>query len=313
MGAPATASPEGPVLRLGVVSDLHLVAGSAAPTVWNNPVWRGEAAGLLAEALAWLAPRADAVALLGDLADAPDQAAYARLADLLAAVDLPIYAVLGNHDLPRDFGPAAAADLAAAGVRLLDFGGPARVGPFTVLSTPLRRVGSSFAQDVPTCWAVPEDDAVRPPAGSAPLIWAGHLPAISLRSKVEACRWLYAGDLVNRLAVLEALRAYPGPVLALGGHLHVRAHAIDDNVLQLVSGALAEAPREAAVVTLAPSGPGGWTVTRRCRSFAHGHERELGAALDRQQTTFVWRRGRWDEHRPAPAAPAGPKPNLDPR
>lgn len=78
-------------LLLVQISDPHLGA-----------TWAGAdpAAGLKAavESIRGLRPRADAVLLSGDLADHAADAEYEQLLELLAPLELPLYAMAGNHD-----------------------------------------------------------------------------------------------------------------------------------------------------------------------------------------------------------------------
>jgi uncharacterized protein len=72
------------------------------------------------DAFADLQGRADLVLLAGDLTThgEPEQAAV--LAEAVRSVDLPVYAVLGNHDVHADRGGEVARRLADAGVNVLD-------------------------------------------------------------------------------------------------------------------------------------------------------------------------------------------------
>ncbi|MDR2378569.1 MAG: metallophosphoesterase [Bifidobacteriaceae bacterium] len=293
--------PEDVGLRLGVLSDIHLADPGAEPTAFNNPVRRGESEQFLRAALDWLTPRVDALVLLGDLADEPRAASYRRLARALAGAAQPVFALLGNHDLPNN--PAAPAPAFAALAGVAEFPGRTRLGRHVLTSGPLARQGEAFRQFA-ALPAPPVSPDAAPPDGADLLIWAAHFPALSLRAQISRCDWLYAGDLANRAEVAHTLAHWPGPVLALSGHLHVRAHAISGNTLQLVCGALAEAPCEAAVVEVAPARRG-LRVARWCRTFAPARraEFELGATLDRQFSAFRWERGRWRTARPTPLAP----------
>jgi hypothetical protein len=300
-------------VRLGVVTDPHIADEGAAPSFFNGPVRRGQADELLGAALDWLAPRVDALVLLGDLADAPAERHYHRLAEHLDSFGPPVFAILGNHDLPPGQGSPPALSALGGAVRFL---GREPLGRHRLTSSPLRREGEGFVQVVPFGsdeWRGGPRDVGPSPAAGDLLIWAGHFPVVSLRPKIEACGWEHAGDLDNRDQVLGALTRQAGPILALTGHLHVRAHAISGNVLQLACASLAEAPHDAAVIEIAERG-GALTVTRHCRSFAQiapcdqvediahhrGHDalEAAGAVLDRQHSAFAWLRRRWREVRP---------------
>jgi hypothetical protein len=73
-----------PTVRLGVLADLHLARPGTPPVRFNNLVRLDRSRALLAEALAWLRPRVDAVVLLGDL-----HRAVAATAAVLAGIGMP--------------------------------------------------------------------------------------------------------------------------------------------------------------------------------------------------------------------------------
>jgi Icc-related predicted phosphoesterase len=92
-------------VRLAAIGDLHYTKGSQ---------------GLLEKTLGDLAARADVLALCGDLTDygLPDEARI--LARDLAALKLPIVAVLGNHDHEAGQADVVTHILSDAGVKVLD-------------------------------------------------------------------------------------------------------------------------------------------------------------------------------------------------
>jgi hypothetical protein len=281
-------------VRLGVLTDLHLAAPGTPPSQFNNPVYRGQAHQLLADALLWLRPRCDALLLLGDLADVPSARDYRLLLDLLAGTGLPAYTVLGNHDIAVPPSPAQACDFAAmtAGQNGQENRAPVPLGScyladgsIALASSPLEPAdGYEFTQT----GADRAMAAVRP---SRLLVWAAHPPVLSLRSAIEGRGWSYAGDVRNLDSVAAALSSYDGPLLALTGHLHVRSHAVKSNILQLGQGALAESPYDAALVTISCHDRG-IDVTRQCHSVA---DLESGppAALDPANMAFRWDGARW--------------------
>jgi 3',5'-cyclic-AMP phosphodiesterase len=79
---------------LAQVSDPHLRIG---------PGDLGSAAALAAavRAVAALRPAPDALLLSGDLTDQASDAEYARVAELLAPLELPVHVLAGNHDDPE--------------------------------------------------------------------------------------------------------------------------------------------------------------------------------------------------------------------
>ncbi|MDR2565080.1 MAG: metallophosphoesterase [Bifidobacteriaceae bacterium] len=293
--APSPAKEDGgDLLRLGVLTDLHLAAAGSPPAMWNNPIHLGKAFDLLDLALDWLDSRVHAALVLGDLADRPDPEIYAQAARRLAALARPVYVVAGNHDMawPGPAEPSVMAEaLTAAGGPLRMFGAT-RLGRHTLAAGELRADGAGGHVDAGTFRTWPYRTASGTESGAGGLlIWASHFPVLSVRRRVEGCGWLYAGDLANLSAVEAALRRWPGPVLALTGHLHVRTHAISGNILQLNQAALAESPHDVALVELDASG-GSLRATRYCHSVAR-FEPCLETTIDPAVTAFTWNGRRW--------------------
>src|SRR4029077_19136261 len=72
--------------------------------------------------LARVAADADVLLLAGDLTKSGARSDAACLARTLAAVEVPVLGVLGNHDYQSDEAPAVAAALREAGMHLLEDG-----------------------------------------------------------------------------------------------------------------------------------------------------------------------------------------------
>ncbi|MFL5845349.1 MAG: metallophosphoesterase [Solirubrobacteraceae bacterium] len=73
-----------------------------------------------AEAFARLAGKADLLLLAGDLTTHGEADQAQVLIDACAPLDMPVYAVLGNHDWHTNRGDELAAQLDAAGIRVLE-------------------------------------------------------------------------------------------------------------------------------------------------------------------------------------------------
>lgn len=93
------------MIRVAAAGDLHC---------------RVDGAGLFAPWLGELHQQADVLLLAGDLTGWGEEAEAAVLAAELAAVRLPVLAVLGNHDYQGDQVAAVTAQLAGAGVVVLE-------------------------------------------------------------------------------------------------------------------------------------------------------------------------------------------------
>lgn len=92
-------------MRVAAVADLHC---------------RVDSAGSIAPLLATVDNEADVLLVGGDLTDTGLPQEMEVLLDELDALDVPIVAVLGNHDHENDRAPELADMLAAAGARVLD-------------------------------------------------------------------------------------------------------------------------------------------------------------------------------------------------
>jgi len=92
-------------VRLAAAGDIHVRKGTEAETRASFDTLRG---------------RADLVLLAGDLTTCGDPNEAAVLADACRDLDLPVIAVLGNHDWHLDRADEIAAVLSDAGVTVLD-------------------------------------------------------------------------------------------------------------------------------------------------------------------------------------------------
>jgi Icc protein len=79
------------VTLLAQVSDLHVRVGP-------DEAARADRVAAVVEELLALDPLPDAVLLSGDLGDAPSDAEYERVGELLAPLPMPVHVLTGNHD-----------------------------------------------------------------------------------------------------------------------------------------------------------------------------------------------------------------------
>ena len=96
------------VVRIAAVGDIHLGRAAHGPPIQTL--------------FAQVAERADVLALCGDLTDRGDPEEGRQLGRALAAVGVPIVAVLGNHDHESGKVPELSRILSDAGVQVLDGG-----------------------------------------------------------------------------------------------------------------------------------------------------------------------------------------------
>ncbi|ASR37743.1 hypothetical protein BAY61_25155 [Prauserella marina] len=274
-------------LRLGVLTDCHLAERGTPDARFNNTILLGRSRELLAEALTYLAPRAETLLLLGDLTQSAVDDDFRYLFDRIRDTGLPSYVVRGNHDLPSiGSDPLGDALTAFPGEwpREPRTGGE-RLGPVTLASGALSLGEDGYL------------DTVAPPLVAGPLLWMTHFPVLSMAADIEKAGWNHAGDLRNRAEVEARLRACEGPVIALTGHLHVRAYAVAGNVLQLNMAALVEPPHDVAVVTV-EAARGSVLVRRTCARIGDAQVKKA-PVFDSPDTVFHWESGRWQISTPA--------------
>ena len=272
-------------LRLGVLSDLHLAPAGTPSARFNTIVRLGESRDLLRAALAWLAPRVDALALLGDLTHSAAADDYRYLADQLDQTGLPAYLIPGNHDIPAGSRTAvvySATPRDAQASLIVPDPDCVTHGPALIASAILQEHDDGFRLSLPGL------RRAVPPA-RRPLIFLTHFPALDMRLPIERNGWRYAGNLANRADVQQALHDYGSPVIALAGHLHVRGHTIAGNILQIGIAALAEHPNDATIVSVTSRGTA-LNVTRWCHSLAPDGEKPV-AVLERSRASFSWQDG----------------------
>jgi Icc-related predicted phosphoesterase len=99
-----------PMVTIAAAGDLH-----ASPTTSAR----------VQEAFGALEERVDVVLLAGDLTAHGDPGQAEVVARACRGLDVPVCAVLGNHDLHLDFGEEISSALTEAGVRMLDHTAPA--------------------------------------------------------------------------------------------------------------------------------------------------------------------------------------------
>jgi Calcineurin-like phosphoesterase superfamily domain len=226
------------MIRLGLLSDLHCELEPAGAH-WINAFEPENLDRRLDEALAWFADAAaDAVVVLGDFVQTADPRSLEHVLGRLARnAPAPLLAVSGNHDLRVAGEFAAGAE--EHGVRLLA-DGALDIAGLGVSGVRLRRAGPDLPFYV-------GDHGL--PAGDELIVVTSHFPLLSEAERVAAAGMPYAGDLVNRSAVLTEVSLAPSrPIVTVNGHIHARCSRIQGPVLQCTVGALIEPPFDCTIL-----------------------------------------------------------------
>lgn len=208
------------------ISDFHVFA--KAP---ETSVVRADAVVAARKVIADIAgfsPKIDAVMFTGDLTDGGSADDYALLADILSPLDIPVFAVPGNHD--------TRAGLRAAFADALPFGS----GPFLNYET---KFGDIRILALDTLW----DGHVAGRLDASQLDWLGEklaerydgltlilmhhppfpsqIPALDAMALQEGCR-----------AFEQLIAVYDKPMRILSGHIHRPFQTLWHGVFCAVSG-----------------------------------------------------------------------------
>lgn len=245
-------------MRLGLVSDLHLTLEPARRASWHNEYdFTGLPQRIDAARASFERAVVDAVIACGDLTHAGDEpSTRAVLERLSGGSGRPVLVVAGNHDmlerddqLERCLPDGGSCELLAR--RSLESDG------VRVTGVPVER-----DRDAGTSrWT----GGAEPVSNGSLAVVASHFPVISRARRFAEAGLRYPRGLANRGELSDRLSG-TAPVVVLCGHLHGRESHPSGNVLQLCTGALVEAPYEAAIVDVTGSA-GGVRVRRHAESL----------------------------------------------
>lgn len=254
-------------MRIGIVTDVHLEVDETRQDGFHNPFDFANARRNLERAIErHRAAGVDAIALLGDLANAGDETSHLLGLALCEAAGLPVWAVPGNHDTDQELRALATRIGARTGtpIRIPSARGERLHG--------LRLAGLSLVEVFPgRGWTheCPEVEAW----GDDPTLLLTHFAAISREAVALGSGLKYAGDVRNHAEIAAALRSRSAPTVVFHGHHHLRDAVIDGSVLQIGFASLIEPPHEAAEVEI---GRDGGALTVRVR-----HEPVAPSAAER--------------------------------
>ncbi len=274
-------------VRLGVITEIHIVPPGTPEGYWHNPFLFDQAEELLGRAVQrCLEAGVDAIAILGDLTHFADPGSFAGVRRVLETVELPVYVLPGNHDLDKSDRPLGAFQQALDLPHVV-------VAPFNVALTPeidLLLTGLEPNGD-PRQYAGVRSRAVT---GNDPKLTVvlTHFPLFAMEELLAGADLKHAGDLVNREPVLEAVAAIPGPVLIVNGHLHVHASMVHERMLQLSVAALVEPPHDATVLTIGFDDAGQPSVSRSATGLVDTTGVSLPVLSEREET-WQFRDGAW--------------------
>ncbi|TDV38323.1 3',5'-cyclic AMP phosphodiesterase CpdA [Paraburkholderia caballeronis] len=198
-------------MLLAQISDLHVKPPGALA------YRRVDTAASLARCIAKLnalTPRPDAVIMTGDLVDRGTPEEYAHLKSLLAALELPYYLLVGNHDAREPLRAAFAerSELRAGG-EFVQYA--ADVGPLRVIALDSMQPGQSAGAlcDTRLDWLAAQLEDAR----GRPTIVALHHPPFDCGiAHMDAIR--LAPEASTRLEALVA--QYPNVERVICGHVH---------------------------------------------------------------------------------------------
>jgi 3',5'-cyclic AMP phosphodiesterase CpdA len=279
-------SADGTVVRLAVLTDIHLSPVGTPDGSWNNRTLRSVSSQLLRAAVDDIAAGHRHALVLGDISDDGSQEMIGAALLAIAEAGLETWAVPGNHDASRD---PHALDIAAERVSSAVALGsqPVRVREsITLAGTRLRS-----SDNGETCEAVnlPDVTAIT----SQTLLWAGHYPLISQKAALLAAGLRYPGDLRNLERARAAVERYAGPIVVLHGHLHAAITSLDGKMLQLGFPALVEWPHAWTDLRIETS-PGSATVRTTIRPVAGNWSQPTrNTLLAGTEQTWQLAGGRW--------------------
>jgi predicted phosphodiesterase len=243
-------------VRLGLVSDLHLTLDPARRASWHNEYdFAGLPGRIDAARASFERVGVDAVIACGDLTHAGDEASTrAVLERLSGGSGPPVLLVAGNHDMRERDDQLE---------RCLT-GSCELLAGRSLESDGVRVTGVPVERD-------PDSGTLRWTGGADPVsngsltVVASHFPVLSRARRFAEAGLRYPRGLANRAELSDRLSG-TAPVVVLCGHLHGRESHASGNVLQLCTGALVEAPYEAAIVDVTDSA-GAVRVRRHAESL----------------------------------------------
>jgi Icc protein len=191
-------------LRVVQITDIHLLAGPGAK---HYGIDTAVTLQKVIDAIIGLTPTPDLMIATGDLAEDGLEATYNRLGKLLAAVNMPVYVLAGNHDDIDKMHDS----LVGGNISFVDM---ARVGNWVFVFVNSQVVGKSYGLISPDEMSLLKRnlELVR----DAPVVVALHHTPMEICPRANC-------QLQNVTEFNQLLGSFPGIKAVIAGHTHVNA------------------------------------------------------------------------------------------
>ncbi|CAN5485119.1 hypothetical protein BH23CHL4_BH23CHL4_04290 [soil metagenome] len=232
-------------IRFGIIAEIHRAAAGSPRLSWHNELLLDRTEELLDLAIAKIElANVDNLVLLGDLTNGVDDASFGTVLSAVSKTGIPVLAVPGNHDIAMPGG-------------MTRFGHRLQGSEVTAAPAALREAGATpvvligIERDRITNRLQSSSFPDPSPYNGETLIVFSHFPLLAMTERLNDAGFKHAGDLSDRQEITDQLLRHDGPVIVVHGHLHLRASAVEGNMLHLSCAALVEPPHEVSVVSVA--------------------------------------------------------------
>jgi Icc-related predicted phosphoesterase len=276
------------MVRLGLISDVHIAPAGTKGQAFHNPYALADATERFRRALGRCDEEGvDAVAVLGDLSHFGDKTSLAEGVRIAAESGSPLWMVPGNHDV-LERATALAESVEKAGTSNVRIASPqgelcgavARVAGVSVVGESGAFVIHPNARPDADSWS---DELV---------LLLTHFPLLSKAERLAAKGLKHAGDLHDVAEVVAPIIERRSPTVVVHGHLHVRDACAMGRVLQLSLPALIEPPFELTVLDVGNVN-GQVIVSRRAVEIAPSPEGALLPTLSLSDDAWAFDNGAW--------------------
>jgi len=277
---------EGSIMRIGIVTDIHLSPAGTPPGTWHNSLVYANVDALLDRAIAYLAEQqVDAVAVLGDLGNFGDAESIARGVAALSKLTVPVYIVAGNHDALQSI-QVWKSTVKFENTGQVSIPNGEETGTFPVRLVGIGDIEGNASEDR---WSIPAGSVTAAP--DEPLVVLVHFPLVERKAEIVAEGFKYAGGFQWH-ETGDRLRTRTAPTIVLHGHLHIRHTTVEGTTLQLGFAALIEPPHDVSVVDIETMHD---TLTVRVEHHSIAdYDVPLVPVLSPETSTLVFQNGIWE-------------------